>query len=88
MDDFRFSCQRIDSDINISWIRNIEECRFFSLGGPFDKADICNYVYPIRNNVTEFFKVTPSDALLDSLGYYPPANPNLDLEKVEKLCGT
>ena len=82
VDKFNFSCLNQEADINISWLKDIETSRSFSLHGPFDKDDVCDYIYPMRNSVTEFFQVGPSQTLLDSLGW----GGVLNVEEVAQLC--
>lgn len=82
IEEFQFFCFNNDADIDISWLKEIESCKHFDLHGPFEKNDICEYIYPIRNNVSGFFQVSPSEALLESIG----KTRALDLAEVTALC--
>ena len=67
IDELQLFCINQETEINISWLQDLQASRFMDIYGPFDKFDVCEYIYPISDLPTEFFQVRPSDQLLESM---------------------
>ncbi|MEM9545711.1 MAG: hypothetical protein AAGA77_07050, partial [Bacteroidota bacterium] len=73
-------------DINVAWVKGIEYSEDFSLSAPISKDDVCNYIYPMMNNVTDFFQVIPSEEVLELIDKNTFAEQALGIEDLEDLC--
>ncbi|MFT4535543.1 MAG: hypothetical protein ACI9P5_002912 [Saprospiraceae bacterium] len=73
-----------EEKFDLEWVSGIEDFKDFGLAGSFEKQEICQYIFPIRNNASNEFYVSPSLELKDSLGLN--IYDSLDPLAVEKLC--
>jgi len=84
VDMFRLTYFEEDKEFDLKWVSGIDEFQNFNIAGSFEKQEICQYVYPIRNNSSNKFSVTPSQELIDSLGL--TIFESLGPLSIEQLC--